>query len=83
MKNKYRKRCFTCKKLKFLIFYKKNHRKYQLASDKGTMVECRLCECKRLIKQNGEILKFNFITNKYDNVNLKVNLFNIIKTYFI
>jgi hypothetical protein len=81
MVNKYRKRCFTCKKLKFLIFYKKNHRKYQLASDKGRMVECRLCECKRLIKQNGEILKFNFVINKYDNLKLNVNFITVIKTY--
>ncbi len=80
--NKYLKRCFTCKRLKPLIWFKINHRTYQLPSDKGRVVDCRLCSVKRFINQDGEIIKYNPSTNKYDTINLKVNLWNIIKLYF-
>ena len=75
------KRCFTCHRLKPLILFKINHRKYQLKSDKGRAVNCRLCNVKRLIKQNGEVLKYNYVTNKYDAVTIKTNLINLIKYY--
>ena len=77
------KRCFTCHRLKPLIWFKINKRKYQLKSDKGRAVNCRLCNVKRLIKQNGEVLKYNYVTNKYDAVTIKINLINIIKYYLI
>ena len=77
------KRCFTCKRLKPLIWFKINHRKYKIKSDKGRAVNCRLCNVKRLIKQDGEVLKYNYETNKYDAVTIKINLINIIKYYFI
>ena len=75
------KRCFTCNRLKPLILFKINNRKYQLKTDKGRAVNCRLCNVKRLIKQNGEVIKYNFETNKYDAVTIKTNLINIIKYY--
>jgi len=80
--NKYIKRCFGCNKLKPLFWFKVNTRKYQLKSDKGRAVDCRLCGVKRLIKQKGEVIKYNPATNKYDSIKLKVNLLNILKTYF-
>jgi hypothetical protein len=75
------KRCFTCKRLKPLIWFKINKRKYQLKSDKGRAVDCRLCNVKRLLKQNGEVLKYNYVTNKYDAITIKINLIKIIKYY--
>lgn len=75
------KRCFTCNRLKPLIFFKINNRKYQLKSDKGRAVNCRLCNVKRLIKQDGKVIKYNYVTNKYDAVTIKTNLLNIIKYY--
>ena len=75
------KRCFTCKRLKPLIWFKINNRKYQLKSDKGRAVNCRLCNVKRLIKQDGEVIKYNYVTNKYDAIKIKTNLINIIKYY--
>ena len=77
------KRCFTCHRLKPLVWFKINNRKYHIKSDKGRAVNCRLCNVKRLIKQNGEVLKYNYVTNKYDAVTIKTNLINIIKYYFI
>lgn len=75
------KRCFTCKRLKPLIWFKINKRKYQLKSDKGRAVDCRLCNVKRLLKQNGLVLKYNYVTNKYDAIKIKINIINIIKYY--
>lgn len=75
------KRCFTCKKLKLLFQFHKNHRSYQLPSDKGRVVDCRLCTCKRFIKQNGETIKYNSETKKYDTIVKKVSIINIIKEY--
>ena len=77
------KRCFTCKRLKPLVWFKINNRKYHIKSDKGRAVNCRLCNVKRLIKQNGEVLKYNYVTNKYDVVRIKKDLIRIIKYYFI
>ena len=73
--NKYIKRCFRCNRLKPLIWFKINPRKYQLKSDKGRAVDCRLCGVKRLIKQKGEVIKYNPNINKYDTIKLKLNLF--------
>ena len=75
------KRCFTCKRLKPLVWFKINNRKYHIKSDKGRAVNCRLCNVKRLIKQNGEVIKYNYVTNKYDAITIKTNLINIIKYY--
>ena len=80
--DKYFKRCFTCGINKPLFLFKTNNKKYQLVSDKNKMVNCKKCETKRLIKQQGEIIKYNFITNKYDTINLKINMWNILKYYF-
>ena len=80
---KWIKRCFGCNRLKPLIWFKINPRKYQLKSDKGRAVDCRLCAVRRLIKQKGEIIKYNPSINRYDTINLKINLWNILKTYFI
>ena len=77
------KRCFTCNRLKPLIWFKINNRKYKIKTDKGRAVNCRLCNVKRLIKQNGEVIKYNFETNKYDAITIKTNLINIIKYYLI
>ena len=76
------KRCFSCNRLKPLIWFKINPRKYQLKSDKGRAVNCRLCNVKRLIRQS-EVIKHNPATNKYDTVKIKINLLNLLKYYFI
>ena len=76
------KRCFQCNRLKPLIWFKVNPRKYQLKSDKGRAVNCRLCNVKRLIKQGGEVIKHNPATNKYDTVKININLLNLLKNYF-
>jgi hypothetical protein len=76
------KRCFSCNRLKPLIWFKINPRKYQLKSDKGRAVNCRLCNVKRLIIQK-EVIKHNPLTNKYDTVKIKINLLNLLKYYFI
>ena len=77
------KRCFTCHRLKPLILFKINNRKYHIKSDKGRAVNCRLCNVKRLLKQRGEVIKYNYVTNKYDAITIKINLINIIKYYLI
>ena len=75
------KRCFTCKRNKPLILFGNNKRKYQIASDKGKLINCRLCSCKYFIKNNGELVEFNYNTNKFNMVKHKVSLINIIKYY--
>lgn len=80
--SRYFKRCFSCNKLKHLLFFKVNHKKYQLPYDKGVMVDCRLCGVRRFIKQDGSILQYNFTTNRYDTIINKVTLINKIKIYF-
>jgi len=75
------KRCFTCRKNKPLLLFGTNKRKYQIASDKGKMINCRLCETKRFINNKGEIIKFNYNINKFNIVNNKPTLINITKMY--
>ena len=55
--------------------------KYQLKSDKGKQVECRLCSVKRFINQNGKIVNYNPATKKFEIIILKVNIKNIILQY--
>lgn len=75
------KSCFTCKHKKPLFLFKKNKMKYQLKSDFGRCVECRLCSVKRLIKQKGKVIKYNFNVKKMEIVNIKLNFKNIILEY--
>jgi DNA-directed RNA polymerase subunit RPC12/RpoP len=75
------KNCFTCKHKKPLILFKKNRMKYQLKSDFGRCVECRSCSVKRFIKQKGKIVKYNFNIKKFEILELKINLINIINQY--
>lgn len=79
--NKYFKRCFSCNRLKPLILFKTNNRIYQLKSDKGKVVDCRLCTIKRFINQKGTYLQFNTTINKYDTIIEIVSLKAIIKNY--
>lgn len=76
------KRCFTCKRNKPLFLYGKNNMKYMLSSDKGRLVECRLCSCKRLIKQKGRIARYNFDIKKFEMITIKPTLINLVKEYF-
>lgn len=75
------KKCFSCNKKKPLFLFKKNRMKYQLKSDIGRCVECRMCTAKRFINQNGKIIQRNFQTNKFEITQTKVNVINIIKQY--
>lgn len=75
------KSCFTCKHKKPLFLFKKNKMKYQLKTDFGRCVECRLCSVKRLIKQKGKVIKYNFNVKKMEIVNIKLNFKNIILEY--
>lgn len=75
------KTCFTCKRKKPLFLFKKNRMKYQLKSDFGRVVECRLCTVKRFINQKGKIVKYNWNIKKFEVVKSKLNLINIIKEY--
>lgn len=76
------KRCFTCQKNKLLIFFKKNNMRYQIPSDKGRMINCRWCETKNFIKNEGRVVRFNFKAGRFHIEKTKVNLINIIKNYF-
>lgn len=77
----YFKRCFTCKFNKPLVLYKKSKMKYTIPTDKGVNVDCRLCSTKRLIKQNGIVLEYDFNNKKFENKIIKLNIINIIKYY--
>jgi hypothetical protein len=55
--------------------------KYQIKSDKSRAVECRLCTCKRFIRQEGSIVKYNFDIKKFEVIQLKVNRKNIINQF--
>lgn len=55
--------------------------KYQLKSDLGRCVECRLCTAKRFINQNGKIAKFDFNIKKFQIIKQNISLTNIIKQY--
>lgn len=43
--------------------YKPNRMKYKLASDLGKVTECRICEFKRVTKDN--FVAFDFTTRKF------------------
>lgn len=75
------KTCFTCCIKKPLFLFHLNAMKYQVKSNQGKSIECRLCTVKRFIRQKGHIIKFNFTTKKFELLHFKVNLLNIIKTY--
>jgi hypothetical protein len=75
------KRCFTCKKNKPLILFGTNKRKYQISSDKGKLINCRLCETKKFIRNKGNIVKFNYKTNRFDIVKKGLSIINVIKRY--
>lgn len=77
------KKCFTCNKNKPLILYKPNKMKYLLPTDKGVLVNCRLCECKKIIKFNSNVVRYNFNIRKFEIVHIKPTLINLIKEYFI
>ena len=55
--------------------------KYQIKSDKGRLIDCRICTCRRFIKQDGNICKYNFTNKKFEILTLKINLNNIIKQF--
>lgn len=61
--------------------YKDNRMKYKIASDKGKLIECRTCTTKRFIKENGRVVRYDFSTNKFEIVQFKVNIKNIIKQF--
>ena len=57
--------------------------KYKLPSDKGKLVNCRICETKYFINNRGNVVRYDFNNRKFVLKNYKVNLLNILKTYFI
>ena len=59
-----------------------NQMKYQVASAKGRLIDCRLCNVKRIIKQNGSVIKYNFEIKKFEVVYIKPTILNYIKEYF-
>jgi hypothetical protein len=71
------KRCFKCKRKKFIFLFKKDSSTYQLKSSFGKSVLCRWCSIKRAFKEGGVMKrvegKFTFI---------KLNKIQIIK-YFL
>lgn len=75
------KQCFKCLRKKPLFLFKANRMKYQIKSDMGKRVECRLCSVKRFIYQNGKIVKYNPKTKKFELITLTVNIKNIILQY--
>lgn len=79
--NKYFKRCFTCRSNKPLFLYSDNHMKYKLPSDKGKMVNCRICETKYFINNKGNVVRYDFTNRKFVIKNYKVNFLTILKTY--
>lgn len=64
-----------------MFLYHKDTMKYQLKSNKGKVVECRLCRVKRFIRQKGEVVNYNLNTKKFEVIRLKLNFINIIKRY--
>lgn len=75
------KKCFTCKCNKPLFLFHRNRMKYQIASDKGRAVECRLCCAKRLLRQDGTIVKYNFDLKKFEIIYIKPTILNAINQY--
>ena len=47
------KKCFSCKRKKLLLFFKKDNSTYQLKSSMGRTVLCRKCSIKRAFKEEG------------------------------
>ncbi len=76
------KRCFTCKRVKPLFMFGKNRMKYQIKSDMGRLIDCRLCTIKRIYKQDGNYIAYNFTTKRFDSAYIKPTLINLIKQYF-
>jgi len=75
------KRCFKCTRKYPLFLFGKNNMKYVIKSDKGRLIECRICTVKRFIKEEGKIVKYNFIIKKFEIITLKINLKNIINQF--
>jgi len=51
------KRCFKCKRKKFLFLFKKDSSTYQLKSSFGKAVLCRWCSIKRAFRESGYLQK--------------------------
>ena len=76
------KKCYRCEfNLPLFLFYT-NHTKHKIVSDKGKTVSCRFCTAKQFKDFNGEVVRFNFITNKFYILKLKPTWYNIIKQFF-
>lgn len=60
-----RKKCFKCKRKKFLFLFKTDSSEYQLKSSFGKAVLCRKCGIKRAFKESGVMQrvddKFTFV----------------------
>lgn len=77
------KRCFKCNRLKPLFLFSKNRRNYQLKSDKGRLVNCRLCETIHFMHEKGKVVRYDFVSKKF---NINKGLYNvntILQTYFL
>jgi hypothetical protein len=59
------KYCITCGKNRHLFMYHTDDSKYQIKSNNGKCIECRLCTFKRSIKDKGLMSrvdgKFTFV----------------------
>ena len=71
------KRCFKCKRKKFLFLFKKDNSTYQLKSSFGKAVLCRWCSIKRAFNEGGVMKR---VEGKFAFV--KLNKIQIIK-YFL
>lgn len=76
------KKCFKCQKNKPLFLFANNHMKYQIPSDRGKLIECRLCSVKRIIIQQGNVVRYNNQTKRFGIVYIKPTIINLIKEYF-
>ena len=76
------KKCFGCKFKKPLFLFYKNRMKYQLKSDFGRTVECRMCTTKRFVRQKGKVVKYDFNIKKFQVTESRVTIWTIIKEYF-
>lgn len=48
-----KKYCFTCGKNKYLFMYHKDNSTYQIKSNSGKCIECRICTYKRGKEEGG------------------------------